>query len=54
MYRKDLKLVSGDVFIPEETDGRRWADKEHNYIHPCASFPVSDLVLEVAGEYLEQ
>ena len=48
------KLVSGDVFIPEETDGRRWADKEHNYIHPCASFPVSDLVLEVAGEYLEQ
>ena len=48
------KLVSGEVFIPEETDGRRWADKEHDYIHPCASFPISDLVLEVAGEYLEQ
>ena len=48
------KLVSGEVFIPEETDGRRWADKEHSYIHPCATFPVSDLVLEVAGEYLGQ
>ncbi len=47
------KLVSGEVFIPEETDGRRWADIEHNYIHPCASFPVSDLILETAGEYLE-
>lgn len=45
------RLVSGEVFIPEETDGRRWADKQNNEIHPCASFPVSDLVLVVPGEY---
>lgn len=45
------RLVSGNVYIPEETDGRRWADKENNEIHPCASFPVSDLVLVVPGEY---
>ena len=45
------RLLSGEVFIPEETDGRRWADKQANEIHPCASFPLSDLVLVVPGEY---
>ena len=43
------KLVSGSVFIPEKTDGRRAADVDFNYIHPCSSFPVSDLVIEVSG-----
>ncbi len=46
------RLVSGDVFIPEDTDGRRAADKVFGYIHPCASFPVSDLVIELPGTYL--
>ena len=46
------RLLSGDVFVPPANDGRRWADKENGYIHPCASFPLSDLVLEVPGEYL--
>lgn len=41
------KLLSGDVYIPEDTDGRREADKLNGYIHPCASFPLSDLVIEV-------
>lgn len=45
------KLLKGDVYIPESTDGRRWADKENGYIHPCASFPVSDLEIEVPGYY---
>ncbi len=45
------KLLKGEVFIPEETDGRRWADKEFGYIHPCASFPVSDIEIEVPGSY---
>ncbi len=45
------RLISGEVFIPEETDGRRWADKESGEIHPCASFPIADLVLVVPGEY---
>lgn len=45
------KLVSGSVFVPEENEGRRFSDIQFNYIHPCASFATSDLVLEVAGEY---
>lgn len=43
------KLVSGKVFIPEKTDGRRAADIDYNYVHPCASFPLSDIVIEVSG-----
>lgn len=43
------KLVSGKVFIPEKTDGRRAADIDFNYIHPCSSFPVSDVVIEIPG-----
>ncbi len=43
------KLLSGQVFIPEKTDGRRAADLDYGYIHPCASFPVSDVELEISG-----
>lgn len=46
------KLVSGETFTPADSDYRRWGDKEYGYIHPCAAFPVSDLVIEVPGEYL--
>ena len=45
------KLVSGSVFIPEENEGRRFSDIQFNYIHPCASFATSDLIIEVPGEY---
>ena len=37
------RLVSGEVWISPESDGRRAADRKFGYIHPCASFPVSDL-----------
>ena len=48
------KLISGEVYVPEENDdGRRWSDKENGYIHPCASFALSDLVLEVPGSYIK-
>lgn len=43
------KLIKGDVFIPEKTDGRRRADLDFGYIHPCSSFPMSDCVIEIAG-----
>ena len=46
------KLVSGKVYIPEKTDGRRAADLDFDYIHPCSSFPVSDVVIEVPGSTL--
>ena len=41
------RLVSGNVFIPELTDGRRGADKKYGYIHPCATFALSDAEIEV-------
>ena len=41
------RLVSGEVSIPETTDGRRQADKHYGYIHPCASFALSDVSIEV-------
>ncbi|MDO5328613.1 MAG: flavin reductase family protein [Coriobacteriia bacterium] len=45
------QLESGKVFIPEDTDGRRFCDTEDNVIHPCATFPLSDCELTVPGEY---
>ena len=46
------KVTEGFFFVPEESDFRRWADKKHRYIHPCATFPCSDMVIEVPFEYL--
>ena len=45
------RVTAGEVFIPEETDGRRWADKQCGEIHPCTSFAVSDVSITVPGEY---
>ncbi len=48
------QLISGEVYIPAENDeDRRYYDKVYNCIHPCASFPVSDLVIEVPGTYIK-
>lgn len=41
------QLVSGEVYVPKSVDGRRLADKEFGYIHPCCSFPLSDVVIDV-------
>ncbi len=41
------KLLSGSVYIPEKNEARRQMDRTSNHIHPCSSFPVSDLVIEV-------
>ena len=41
------RLLSGSVYVPARTDGRRRADVAFGYIHPCASFAMSDLVLDV-------
>ena len=44
------KLVSGTVFIPARTEHRRKADLAYGYLHPCCSFPTSDLQLCVGCE----
>lgn len=48
------KLLSGKVYVPQENDeGRRYSDKENGYIHPCASFALSDIVIEVPASYIK-
>ena len=44
------RLISGEVFIPESMDGRRLADAGAGYIHPCSSWALSDLELEIFPE----
>lgn len=41
------RLVSGKVYIPEDNDGRRLADKKFGWIHPCRTYPLSDITLDV-------
>ena len=41
------QLLSGEAYTPKAVDGRRMADLTYGYIHPCCSFPLSDLVLDV-------
>ena len=41
------RLISGEVYIPETADGRRLADKKFGWIHPCATYPLSDIEMEV-------
>ena len=45
------KLVSGEVYCPAENEGRRHSDIVNGYIHPCSTFALSDIVLEVPGEF---
>ncbi len=45
------KVLSGTYFAPAENENRRYADVQWNYIHPCATFPTSDMVIEVPAEY---
>ena len=37
------KLVSGEYYCPNDADGRRLADAKFNWIHPCCTFPLSDI-----------
>ena len=39
------------LIFAQENEMRRWADVHYGYIHPCCSFPTSDLTLEVPGEF---
>ncbi len=42
------KLVEGTVYIPSAVaDGRRLADYDYGYIHPCCTFPTSDIKIIV-------
>ena len=45
------KVISGDYFAPEANESRRYSDRTTDNIHPCVTFPVSDMVIEVPAEY---
>ncbi len=40
-------LISGDIYISPISDWRKAADKKFNYFHPCYSYPISDLEINV-------
>ena len=39
------RLAQGDVYIRQDSDGRRAADRLLNFIHPCAAYPLTDIIL---------
>ncbi|MCR5066738.1 MAG: 2Fe-2S iron-sulfur cluster binding domain-containing protein [Erysipelotrichaceae bacterium] len=41
------RLISGEIFTPAFLEHRRKADHDYGYIHPCCSFPLSDLEIEI-------
>ena len=40
-------LISGDLYMRKEGDKRRAADLEYGFIHPCSTYPLSDLEVEI-------
>jgi ferredoxin-NADP reductase len=42
------RLISGDVYVYPDGDGRRAADLQFGFIHPCSSYPISDLEIAVS------
>lgn len=40
-------LTAGKVYVPEFIDKRRAADTQFGYIHPCCTFALSDISIEV-------
>ena len=44
------RLVSGRVYIPKFVDGRRMADFKFGYVHPCCTFPLGDVEIDVPAK----
>lgn len=42
------RLINGDVFCPKSAEHRRAADLDFNFIHPCCTFPMSSIEIEVS------
>ena len=43
-------VTSGKYYVPKAVDGRRVADEKFNAIHPCATFPLSDIEIIVPAD----
>ncbi len=44
------KVLKGDYYVCPEGDGRRAADKDFNYVHACATYPLSDMTIKIPIE----
>lgn len=44
------RLLSGMVYIPEDQDKRRRADDPYGYIHPCCTYPLEDIEIEIDSD----
>ena len=43
-------MVSGSIYVPGRLEHRKKGDIEYGYIHPCCSFPISDVCIELECE----
>ena len=43
-------VTSGKYYIPKQVDGRRVADEKFNAVHPCVTFPLSDIEIIVPAD----
>ena len=41
------RVLNGEYFIAAKDDFRRSADKKFNYIHPCSTYPESDIEIDI-------
>ena len=41
------KVIKGEYYVCPEGDGRRAADKDFNYVHACATYPLSDMTIKI-------
>ncbi len=41
------RLIGGDVYISKKQDYRRKADELFGYIHPCVTYPLTDIIIEI-------
>lgn len=46
------RLLQGQVYVPWRCDGRRASDLDFHYLHLCASYPLSDLEIEIPSDKL--
>ena len=41
------KVLNGEYYVCPENDGRRAADKDFDYVHACATYPLSDMTIKI-------
>jgi ferredoxin-NADP reductase len=46
------QLLTGEIYVSRESDGRRAIDRRDGYFHPCASYPLSPLTIRIPRNIL--